>query len=420
MTPSGGVATPGERKDQTNNATQVFNSFPISKYASIFPQLPDNELQELAEDIKRNGLREPITVHNGEIIDGRNRYLACQMAGVEPKFIEFEWDSIIDFVISKNLKRRHLNASQKAILGLDLLPLIEEEAHKRQISGLKNSGFVDVAILPQREKSRDQVAKTLDVSPRYVQDAKKIVQKAPELREHIANGNLTIPDAKRILKFDDNKRSALVFEHISNPDKSFPQIVGKMQKEEAKQQGEILKHKTKELKPPDRKYSVIVIDPPWDLGTTWDPNWMRSSPKYPVMSLDEIKNIRLPMDEDCIVWLWIINKMIPKAGEILNAWGLEFREMLTWDKEKFGIGRWLRAQTEHCILATIGNPKIDSASTPNILRAYSTGHSEKPDAFYELVDRICFGPKLDYFARKKRDGWDSYGTLENETLEVTA
>ncbi len=93
-------------------------------------------------------------------------------------------------------------------------------------------------------------------------------------------------------------------------------------------------------------------------------------------------------------------------------------DMLTWDKEKFGIGRWLRAQTEHCILATNGNPKMDSASTPNILRAPSTGHSQKPDEFYELVDRICFGPKLDYFARKKRDGWDSYGTLENETNET--
>ncbi|MHB1440554.1 MAG: MT-A70 family methyltransferase [Cuniculiplasma sp.] len=340
------------------------------------------------------------------------------MAGIEPKYVEFSGDSVINFVITKNLKRRHLNASQKAILSLDLLPLIQEEARKRKIYRLKNSSFVDVAILPPRGKSRDQVAGMINVNPHYIQDAKKIVQKAPELRDQIAKGNLSIPDAKKILKFDDNKRSALVFEHISNPGKSFPQIVGKMQKEEAKQQGEILKQKTQELKPPDRKYSVIVIDPPWDLGTTWDPNWMRSTPTYPVMDLEEIKKIKLPMEKDCIVWIWIINRMIPKAGEILNAWGLEFREMLTWDKEKFGIGRWLRGQTEHCILATNGNPKMDSAATPNILRAPSTGHSEKPDAFYKLVDKICFGPKLDFFARKKRDGWDAFGTMENETLAV--
>src|SRR5262245_14218684 len=91
--------------------------------AEVFPRMSDSELELLAADIKANGLRESIWVHPGDrsIIDGRNRYLACQRAGVEPTYRT--WDgkgSLIAFVVSLNLHRRHLNESQRAMVAARL------------------------------------------------------------------------------------------------------------------------------------------------------------------------------------------------------------------------------------------------------------------------------------------------------------
>ena len=80
---------------------------------TVFPQLSDAELQDLADDIAVNGLRNPIVLWQGKILDGRNRYLACEIAEVEPRFTEFEGDDPIGWVISQNLHRRHLTASQR-------------------------------------------------------------------------------------------------------------------------------------------------------------------------------------------------------------------------------------------------------------------------------------------------------------------
>jgi N6-adenosine-specific RNA methylase IME4 len=83
--------------------------------------------------------------------------------------------------------------------------------------------------------------------------------------------------------------------------------------------------------------------------------------------------------------------------------------MLTWDKEHFGTGRWLRSQTEHCILAIKGKPFYNNTKWGTLIREKRTEHSVKPEIFYKMVDEICTGRKLDYFARKKREGWDVYG-----------
>ncbi len=75
-----------------------------------------------------------------------------------------------------------------------------------------------------------------------------------------------------------------------------------------------------------------------------------------------------------------------------------------------GLGKHLRGQTEHCILAVKGKPKLKLTNQSTLLRAPRREHSRKPDEFYKLVDEICEGPKLDYFGRESREGWIVYGT----------
>src|SRR5690349_3651612 len=91
--------------------------------ANIFPLLQGEELASLVEDIRENGLIEPIWLYEDKILDGRNRYTACCEAGVEPTFREYEGDDPIGFVISLNIKRRDLTSTAKAIAAYKVLPL---------------------------------------------------------------------------------------------------------------------------------------------------------------------------------------------------------------------------------------------------------------------------------------------------------
>ena len=77
--------------------------------SSIFPLLEGDEFEQLKADIARNGLRDPITLYRGKILDGRNRYRACRDLGIKPRFQECDGDdSPLDLILSRNLHRRHL------------------------------------------------------------------------------------------------------------------------------------------------------------------------------------------------------------------------------------------------------------------------------------------------------------------------
>ena len=102
----------------------------------LFPRMTDEELQELADDIRQNGLQNAIVLHEGKILDGRNRYLACPMAGIKPRFVQWDGDgSPLQWVVCENMVRRHLTSSQRAVIALELLPMLEKEAHERKRSG---------------------------------------------------------------------------------------------------------------------------------------------------------------------------------------------------------------------------------------------------------------------------------------------
>ena len=95
------------------------------------PLVPPNgklELRELADDIKARGLLNPIVLYQGKVLDGRSRLAACKLAGVEPRFLEWDGEgSPTEWVISQNLFRRHLTTGQRAVVAYDLLPTMEAE-----------------------------------------------------------------------------------------------------------------------------------------------------------------------------------------------------------------------------------------------------------------------------------------------------
>ena len=185
--------------------------------ANVFPEMTDEEFQILKGDIEKNGLRVPILIHGEEIIDGKHRYKACQELGVEPKFEEWNGEgSLVDLVVSLNSNRRHLTASQKAVVALDILPYIEKEAEERMrigsmaLNGEKqNKG---TARLPEGSsgEARTQAGEKVGVGARYVSDAKKIKERAPQVAEAIKTGKINIPEAKVIATLTSEKQKEII------------------------------------------------------------------------------------------------------------------------------------------------------------------------------------------------------------------
>ncbi|MHB8974041.1 MAG: MICOS complex subunit MIC10 family protein [Pirellulaceae bacterium] len=116
------MPTPAPSKRHPAKRTRSLKCHPI---CLLFPELPKPELEDLAADIKEKGLFNSIVLYEGKILDGRNRYNACRIAGVEPRFVEWSGGSPLEWVVSENFVRRHLSSSQRAVLALDLLPLLE-------------------------------------------------------------------------------------------------------------------------------------------------------------------------------------------------------------------------------------------------------------------------------------------------------
>lgn len=94
---------------------------PVHPLADLFPLVEGIEFDELVSSIKMNGLFEPIITLEGTVLDGRNRYRACQAAGIEPRFEEFKGDDPYAFVAAKNIHRRHLNASQRGVIAAKMV-----------------------------------------------------------------------------------------------------------------------------------------------------------------------------------------------------------------------------------------------------------------------------------------------------------
>ena len=173
---------------------------------------------------------------------------------------------------------------------------------------------------------------------------------------------------------------------------------------------EIISVKQKiENKPITGLYDVIAIDPPWPYGREYDPETSRVANPYPEMSLTEIANIKLPLESTSVVFLWTTHAFLKNAFDLLEDWGLTYKATIVWDKEKMGMGATIRMQCEFCLLAVKGKPLLQGASIRDIIREPRREHSRKPIAFYELVEKLTVGAKLDYFGRTKRDGWDIYG-----------
>lgn len=168
------------------------------------------------------------------------------------------------------------------------------------------------------------------------------------------------------------------------------------------------------------QFRTIVADPPWRLPGIAATK-ANAGKRYDTMMLDAIEELPVAdlADESCHLWLWGINALMEDAFAVVRAWGFRPTTILTWCKTQPGVGYYLRNNTEHCVLATKGEPMVPAEKPIASWFIWPRGaHSAKPDAFYDLVEQVSPAPRLELFARRARFGWDYWGDESLQTIEL--
>jgi hypothetical protein len=161
-------------------------------FSEVFPLLEGAPFEELADDIKAHGLREKIWLYDGKILDGRNRFLACRKAKIDPQFRKYTGKDPLAFVVSVNIQRRHLDASQRAMAAA-------------RIATLRHGQRADLV----EEVPIGTSAATLNVGVRSVKRARKVLEEgSKDLQQAVAQGAVSVSKAAQVLELPKGKQLA--------------------------------------------------------------------------------------------------------------------------------------------------------------------------------------------------------------------
>lgn len=189
-----------------------------------------------------------------------------------------------------------------------------------------------------------------------------------------------------------------------------------------------------------KKYKIIYADPAWSYD---DKSLNRGGAlrHYNTMSVEEIKDLPIKelSDDDCLLFMLATFPKLQEGLDVIKAWGFEFKTCaFVWVKtnkrtnvkqlsflpsESFdsfmGMGRWTRSNAEICLLGIKGKPKRQNAGVHQLIYAPIDKHSKKPDETRQRIIELCGDlPRIELFAREKKDGWDVWGNEVKETIEL--
>lgn len=233
--------------------------YEFHEVANIFPMMTDDEFKELVTSIDHNGQREPIMLYQNKIIDGRNRYNACIQLDIEP-YVQM-WDeqgSLLEFVKDKNLNRRQLTQSQKAMVAARMIPLYHAEAKERQMSGLVQYGSV-VAPVHERGRAGDIVGQMVGVSSRYIDQARAVIKSgSDELISAVEKDEIFVKSAELIAKLPKEQQVTALADYRKKKENPQPRQQ-RIDKEEVKRKtAEWMEKNKTEFTEEDKQLNAMV------------------------------------------------------------------------------------------------------------------------------------------------------------------
>lgn len=357
--------------------------------ADIFPLINGADFDALKADISANGLLEAIWLHpDGRIIDGRNRYRACCDLGVEPDFRTYsgslDTSALVQFVVSLNLKRRHLDSGQKAFVALEVERVLADAARERERERkTQPRNFTDELLTNQRfeksitdvSSSSAQAAVILGTNRQYVSDAKRIQEHAPDLAQAVKSGDMKITEARRQLQ----RRT------VAEETPPMPQAT----------------------------YRIIYADPPWKYGNQGLDDYGHAERHYPAMSIADLcaLDVRSLADADAVLFLWVTSPLLAECFAVIEAWGFTYKTSFVWDKVRHNFGHYNSVRHELLLVCTRGSCLPDAPTLFDSVQAIErTEHSVKPEEFRQIIDTLYTrGRRIELFARRDAPGWERWG-----------
>lgn len=182
-----------------------------------------------------------------------------------------------------------------------------------------------------------------------------------------------------------------------------------------------------------KKYKIIYADPAWSyndkLGN--DVAWggvNNEKTGYITQSKDWIKNLNVNniADKDSVLFIWAVSPLLPDAFEVMRAWGFKYKTVaFVWSKETVNkkkvanMGRWTMGNVEMCLLGVKGKPKREIKNIRQLVEAERKRHSEKPDEVRKRIVKLMGDiPRIELFAREKKEGWDVWGNEVKNDIEL--
>ena len=366
----------------------------------------DEEFAQLELNCIEYGIQDKLKIagypdkESGELFywlaDGHNRYKIAQEHSLPFDYEVLLFDSLNDvklWMIDNQAGRRNLTDFVKFELSEVKAEILREKGKKTQgkRTDLINDNEANLlSIIDKKSKdttphnTQKEVAADLGWSTGKVAMAAVVKNKANEkTKEKLRRNEVSINQVYKEIKQE------------------------KREQDIEKQKADIEAENLPEI---NQKFDVLAFDPPWPYGRKFDPETSRVANPYPEMSINEIKKIEIPCKENSIMFLWTTHQFLPDAFDILKEWGFSYKATMVWNKEKIGMGFWLRMQCEFCLLAVKGRPIWDITDWRDIFSEKRREHSRKPDVFFDTIDKnFSWASKIEYFSREKREGWTIFG-----------
>jgi N6-adenosine-specific RNA methylase IME4/DNA-binding XRE family transcriptional regulator len=367
------------------------------EFQSLIPPLTAEEYEGLEKSILAEGCRDALVLWGDILVDGHNRYEICTTHDVPFQTVQKDFadrNDALRWIILNQFGRRNLPAYERARLALRLKPVIAEKAKAQQVRTDENR--VCQISDKQAIDTKRELAKAAGVSHDTIAKVEKIErQAAPEVKEQLRKGELSINQAYQTVRREEKKQ----------------EVQQRIEEHAAEQTGVV------DIQQTDRKYNIIYADPPWRY---WESGNKNQALHYTTMTIDEIcdlpvKNIA---DDDCVLFLWVTYPILHEAFRVIESWGFKYSTAaFVWVKKNkqkdspfMGCGAWTRANSELCLLATKGNIMRLDASISQVVESPIEEHSKKPDIVRDLITRLVGElPRVELFCRNPAKGWDVWG-----------
>lgn len=375
-------------------------------------KLNEEKIDSLVESYKRIGQLQPVTVikDNGmyKLLAGLHRLEAAKRSGWQLiKASLFEGDDIAAELaeIDENLMRNDLTVLEQG----------EHLQRRQELVGYKqgdNRFTVDRGDIMTPLKTTPEIAQEIGLTERSAQRRMQVARNiVPEVKDtirntEIANSTTQLLELARLAP----EEQVEVAKRVA--DGAFSIADAKRQVKKSEVIANLTSIETIEAKELDGVYDVIVIDPPWPMKKIERdvaPNQVEFD--YPTMTEQELYDLEIPCADNAHVWLWTTHKYLPLAIDLLKAWGLKYVCTFVWHKpggfQPFGLPQY---NAEFALYARSGTPEFIDFKNFNVcFNAPRGAHSEKPQEFYDIVNRVTAGRKLDMFNRRAIPGFDTWG-----------